>query len=208
MPSSTFTFATMCAHLSTHSSVCSHAQLIVAAAAERYNDAAGAVMRATLKAAEAKQVNVTEVRSGKPLLPVSSLPSTYGGLAHIDAVTTNNIVTCVPDDNDLASGLVYSSSKKQSTSTLVKEFIGILSAADNPTPAGVAGSFLSTSSTAGKVQVEFEIIHRRLRRRVLEAVVRERFGDDGVRMIRIMLNTGKMDDKHVSAACSTSEAHA
>ncbi|KZV94041.1 hypothetical protein EXIGLDRAFT_739978 [Exidia glandulosa HHB12029] len=152
--------------------------LVVAAASERYNDAAGAVVRATLKAAETKQVNVTEVRS--------------------DAVTTNNIMSAIPEDCDLSSGIKYSSSKKQSTATLVKEFIGILSAADNPTPAGLAGSFLSTSSTGGKIQVEFDIIHRRLRRRVLEAVVRERWGDDGVRIIRIILSTGKMDDKHIA----------
>lgn len=115
-----------------------------------------------------------------------------------EPISTNTLINAIPDNNELAAGMVFSSkSKKQSTSTLVKEFIGVLSAADNPTLAGHAGAFLSTSPSAGKVQVEFEIIHRRLRRRVLEAVVREKFGDDGVRMIRILLSTGKMDDKHV-----------
>ncbi|EJD53249.1 hypothetical protein AURDEDRAFT_180799 [Auricularia subglabra TFB-10046 SS5] len=157
--------------------------LIVAAAAERYNDAAAVVICATLKAAEAKS-SLTDLRS--------------------EAVTTNNIMSSIPENHELASGLSYTSSKSSkapkapSTANLVKEFIGILSAADNPTPAGVAGSFLSTSSSAGKVQVEYDIIHRRLRRRVLEAVVRERFGDDGVRIIRILLATGKMDDKHIA----------
>jgi DNA-directed RNA polymerase III subunit RPC3 len=72
----------------------------------------------------------------------------------------------------------------------------MLSYADSPTPAGRAVSFVSLSGS--KVQVEFEIVCRRLRRLVLEAVTRERHGDDGVRILRLLLNTGKMDEKQVS----------
>ena len=72
----------------------------------------------------------------------------------------------------------------------------MLSSADNPTPVGRAASFMSFGSS--KVQVEFDIISRRLRRRVLEAVTRERHGDDGVRILRLLLDTGKMDEKQVS----------
>jgi len=72
----------------------------------------------------------------------------------------------------------------------------MLSSADNPTPAGRAASFTSFGSS--KVQVEFEVVSRRLRRRVLEAVTRERHGDDGVRILRLLLDTGKMDEKQVS----------
>jgi hypothetical protein len=50
------------------------------------------------------------------------------------------------------------------------------------------------------VQVEFEIIATRLRRRVLEGVARERHGDDGVRILRLLLDTGKMDEKQVCVA--------
>ena len=50
---------------------------------------------------------------------------------------------------------------------------------------------------SSKVQVEFDIISRRLRRRVLEAVTRERHGDDGVRILRLLLDAGKMDEKQV-----------
>jgi DNA-directed RNA polymerase III subunit RPC3 len=71
----------------------------------------------------------------------------------------------------------------------------MLSSADNPTPSGRAASFTSFGSS--KVQVEFETISRRLRRRVLEAVTRERHGDDGVRILRLLLDTGKMDEKQV-----------
>jgi DNA-directed RNA polymerase III subunit RPC3 len=71
----------------------------------------------------------------------------------------------------------------------------MLASSDNPTPAGRASSFISYVSS--KVQVEFEIVGRRLRRRLLEAVTRERHGDDGVRILRLLLDSGKMDEKQV-----------
>jgi len=107
-----------------------------------------------------------------------------------------NVAMELSDDNDISSGLVTSSSKKPSDFSLVKEYLGLLSSADNPTPAGRAASFVSLGSS--KVQVEFEIIGRRLRRRVLEAVTRERHGDDSVRILRLLLDTGKMDEKQIS----------
>jgi DNA-directed RNA polymerase III subunit RPC3 len=79
--------------------------------------------------------------------------------------------------------------------SLVKDYLGLLSAADNPTPAGRAGAFVSFGGT--KVQVEFEIIARRLRQRVLEAYTRERYGDEGVRVLRLLLTMGKIDEKQV-----------
>ena len=78
---------------------------------------------------------------------------------------------------------------------LLKDFCGILAAADNPTPAGKAASFVSLGGS--KLQVEFEIIGSRLRRQILEAVTRERHGDDGVRIISLLFSTGKMDEKQV-----------
>ena len=41
------------------------------------------------------------------------------------------------------------------------------------------------------------MISRRLRRRLLEFVARERHGAEGVRILRLLLNTGKMDEKQV-----------
>lgn len=80
----------------------------------------------------------------------------------------------------------------------LNEYIGILAGADNPSPAGRSSSFLSTAgSGASKVFVEFEIICRRLRRRVLEAVARERYGDEAVRIIRLLLEHGKMSGDQV-----------
>ena len=76
--------------------------------------------------------------------------------------------------------------------------LGMLAAADNPTPAGRAASFISFVGTVtGKMHVEFEIICQRLRRRVLESVARERYGDEAVRIIRMLLDNGKMGGDQV-----------
>ena len=78
---------------------------------------------------------------------------------------------------------------------MIKSYCGILASADNPTPAGKSASFVSM--TGSKVQVEFEIIATRLRKRLLEAVTREKHGEDGVRAVNLLLSMGKMDDKQV-----------
>ena len=83
---------------------------------------------------------------------------------------------------------------------LTKEYLGILAATDNPTSAGRTGSFLSiVGNSSTKVHVEFEIICRRLRRRILEAVARERYGDEAVRIIRLLLEEGKMNAEQVGS---------
>ncbi|KAH9951267.1 RNA polymerase III subunit RPC82-domain-containing protein [Amylocystis lapponica] len=151
-------------------------KLIENAAMERYNDSVGLVIRATLKATEAKQTSLTDVRS--------------------DPTSLANIAMQLSEDDDLSTGLVLQSSKKPSTMTLLKDYLAILASADNPTPAGRAASFVSVNGP--KVQVEFEIIGRRLGRRILEAIARERHGDDGVRIVRLLLDTGKMDEKQIS----------
>lgn len=112
----------------------------------------------------------------------------------IDPASTAAIAMLIPDDENLSTGLV-TSTKKPSSASLVKDYIGLMSAVDNPTPAGRASSFITFSDN--KVHVEFGIIGNRLRRRVLEAVTRERHGDDGVRIVRLLLDIGKMDEKQV-----------
>ncbi|KAI0709018.1 RNA polymerase III subunit RPC82-domain-containing protein [Earliella scabrosa] len=151
-------------------------KLIEAAASERFNQCAGLVLRATLKATESKQRKLSDIRS--------------------DPASLASIAMHLPDDAELAAGLAMQTSKTPPTMTLLKEYLGILASADNPTPAGRAASFVSLSGS--KVQVEFEIIARRLRRRVLEAVARERHGDEGVRIIRLLLDTAMMDEKQIS----------
>ncbi|OJT01615.1 DNA-directed RNA polymerase III subunit RPC3 [Trametes pubescens] len=151
-------------------------KLIETAASERFNESASTVLRATLKATEPRQRKLTDVRS--------------------DPTSFANVAMHLPDDVDLAAGLVLQSSKTPPTMTLVKEYLGILASADNPTPAGRAASFVSLGGS--KVQVEFEIIARRLQRRVLESVARERHGHEGVRIIRLLADTGMMDEKQIS----------
>ncbi|KAF7983053.1 hypothetical protein HWV62_23943 [Athelia sp. TMB] len=151
-------------------------KIIEMAARERFNESAALVIRATLKATETKQLGVSDVKS--------------------DPTSIANISMQLSDDTDLSQGLILKSSKKSSNVNLLKDYIGMLSSTDNPTPAGRAASFLSM--VGSKVQVEFEIVCRRLRRRVLEAVTRERHGEDGVRLLRLLLNTGKMDEKQIS----------
>lgn len=98
------------------------------------------------------------------------------------------------DDHALASGLVLNTRKPKDI-TLVKSYLSMLALVDNPTSAGKASSFVSLIGS--KVYVEFGIIASRLRRRVLEAVTRERHGDDGVRILRLLLDSGKVDEKQV-----------
>ena len=114
----------------------------------------------------------------------------------VDPASFASVSMHLPDEIDLSAGLVLQSSKKPPTMTLIKEYLGILASADNPTPAGRAASFVSLGGS--RVQVEFEIIAKRLQRRVLEAVARERHGDEGVRVLRLLLDVGMMDEKQVS----------
>lgn len=99
----------------------------------------------------------------------------------------------VPEDANLAAGLVYS--KKVANITCIKDYLGMLSSADNPTPEGRASSFLSYSTS--KVQVEFEIIARRLRQGIVESVTQDKHGAEGLRILRLLAHSGKLDEKQV-----------
>ena len=81
---------------------------------------------------------------------------------------------------------------------LMRDYIAILSTMDNPTAAGRAAAFISTGpgGGAGKVQVEFENIYHRLRLSVLEGYIRERWGPLAVRVTRILVELGNVDEKH------------
>lgn len=108
-----------------------------------------------------------------------------------------SIALQLSDEVNLSSFLVYpSKNKKVSNLTCLKDYLGMLSSADNPTAEGKASSFVSYG--ASKVQVEFEVIARRLRRDVLEYVARDKHGPEGLRILRLLLDTGKMDEKQVS----------
>lgn len=161
-------------------------------------------MQATLRATEAKQHSVSDIRSG---LNHSLKYRIYHHVKPLvaDPISMANISMQLSDTDDLSTGLILPNPKKATNASVLKDYIGMLSSADSPTQAGRAASFISlggggssSSSSSTKVQVEFGVVCGRLRRRVLEAVARERHGDDGVRILRLLLDTGKMDEKQVS----------
>jgi DNA-directed RNA polymerase III subunit RPC3 len=104
------------------------------------------------------------------------------------STTAANISTHLEDDHALKSGVVLNTRKPKDV-TLVKAYLSMLAFVDNPTPAGKAASFISFIGS--------KVIATRLRRRVLEAVTRERHGDEGVRVLRLLLDCGKADEKQV-----------
>jgi DNA-directed RNA polymerase III subunit RPC3 len=109
-------------------------------------------------------------------------------------ISIANIVMQIPEDAKLSTGLVYAT-KKVNNLTCVKDYLGMLSSADNPTTEGRAEAFVSYSTS--KVQVEFEVIARRLRRTIVESVARDKHGVEGFRILRLLSSSGKMDEKQV-----------
>ncbi|KAJ3778575.1 RNA polymerase III subunit RPC82 helix-turn-helix domain-containing protein [Lentinula raphanica] len=158
--------------------------LIEKAVQERYNSGAALVVRAILKITEETQNSVADSRT--------------------DPLSVSNIILHLNSDEDeetLTSGLIQSSSKPMSSGSCIKEYLGILSCADNPTSNGRAGAFLEFSTKgggSGKVQVLFDVIARRLRRQIVEGVAREKHGAEGVRVVRLLMDSGKLDEKQIS----------
>ncbi|KAL0061108.1 RNA polymerase III subunit C82 [Marasmius tenuissimus] len=166
--------------------------LIERAARERFNDGAALVVHAALELTLSKQMSLEDVRS--------------------DPISVSNIIVrlnSADDEDTLVSGLVQSSSKTPSAAACIKEYVGMLASADNPTPAGRASSFLtftsgggSSSSQNNKIQVDFEVLARRLRRRLLEDITLEKHGPSGLRIVRLLLSLptaeGKLDEKQIA----------
>lgn len=140
---------------------------------------------------ENSQKDVSEVRSGMSTVFLASSSDLQDCL---EPVSVPSIVMHLSEEEGLARGLILDE-KRPSHATCIKEYLEMLSCNDNPTPAGKAASFISLSSS--KVQVEFDVVGRRLRRHILESVTREKHGNEGVRILRLLMETGKMDDKQV-----------
>lgn len=151
-------------------------------------------MRIVLNAVESNQYNISEPRSGKYLSPLFTC--SYLWSSHLlVALSIAAILTKIPEGLNLSQELVYPS-KKVSNHTCIKDYLGMLACADNPTSEGRSAAFLSYSSS--KIQVEYEVIARKLRRTVLEAFARDKHGSEGLRIYRLLLDNGKMDEKQVS----------
>ncbi|KZV69059.1 hypothetical protein PENSPDRAFT_652745 [Peniophora sp. CONT] len=150
-------------------------KIIVNAARERFNDGAAQVMQAALKAIQDKSRTVKDPRS--------------------DPMSVSDIIRHITDEEALASGLIMPS-KKPKTPDIIQQYLHMLALHDNATPTGLSQRFIALLNK--KVQVEFDAIGARLRTRVLEAVTRERHGSAGVRVLRLLLETGKMDEKQIA----------
>jgi DNA-directed RNA polymerase III subunit RPC3 len=154
--------------------------MIETTVSQRFNTQASTIIHTTLSATLHRQQSLREEHT-EPI-PISHI------LQHLPANQKLTGISPAPSSN--------------SASSIVKEYINIMCAADNPTTLGKASSFMSSQGSNGgnggtKIQVEFEIIRRRLRLRVFEGVVREKWGDNGVKIVRILMDKGKMDEKHV-----------
>ena len=172
---------------------------MVTAARERFNAQAALVLEAAIRATEKTQLMLSDPRTGTRM---RYIPGRDAYSSALDPISVSNVMMQLTDVDDLTEGLAYSS-RKVSPGTCVKDFLGMLSSADNPTPVGKAGAFISFGHS--NVQVHFEVISRRLRRQVLESVVREKHGPEGLRILRLLMGTGKMDEKQVSdASCAKS----
>lgn len=159
--------------------ICLRNSLIESAVRARYNEPAASVMRAVLKATEKSQLSLHDAKS--------------------DIVGSNGILEEMSEDDNLASGLATRGSSK-SNASLLKEYISMLSTSDTLSPSSVSSSFLSSGSTgmSSKVQVDFIGIYRKLKLAVLEGYVRERWGPLAVRIVKILLAMGMMDERQLA----------
>ncbi|KAG8808779.1 RNA polymerase III subunit C82, partial [Serendipita sp. 399] len=177
--------------------------LIEEAVRARYNEGAAAVMRAVLIGTEESQLSLSDPRT--------------------ETINSHSLLQEMQEDQDLAAGLVGKGVNTSPTSSLLKEYIHLLSGSDaswaaasngggtgagvGTSQGGMAKPFLTYSSSSGggitgsgssKVHVDFAGVYRRLKQAVLDGYVRERWGVLAVRIVRILLSMGKMDEKQLA----------
>lgn len=159
-------------------------ELVVKAASDRLNPEAAQVVLSLLS------VNADAASS---LAQTQSPP-----------VTVHQIVHHLSPNLKLHRGIFDPSDVLSASSTpaeLVACFCALLAAEDNPTASGAKTQILAkvkgARDSSASYAVEFEGVCRRLKGRVLDSVVRERWGDDAGRVMAVVLKNGKMDEKHV-----------
>lgn len=99
--------------------------------------------------------------------------------------------------------------KTPSRTEFLSEYAAILSCQDDISPNARRLRFLAPVGTAGgggrgssSYTIEYENIASRAKRAVLRAVVDERFGSSATRIMNILLDKGKLEEKHVSLGWS------
>ncbi|WWC71761.1 uncharacterized protein I206_105720 [Kwoniella pini CBS 10737] len=145
-------------------------ELLVQAAEERWNKAAGIVMKAILQASLKDYSRLSEERSG-------------------DFIGTNSIVTLI-DEKDypvLLAGLAISS--RSTIPEVIRNYLNILSGEDGS--AGSAPFLRKDNGTNPGYIVEIEIICRKLRENVLYQLVREKLGDKAARVLAVVSKSSK-----------------
>ncbi|WRT68209.1 uncharacterized protein IL334_005184 [Kwoniella shivajii] len=145
-------------------------ELIVQAAEERWNKAAGTVMRAILEAALKDNSSMKEERTN-------------------DSIGVNEIVSHIPhkDYPLLSAGLAISS--RATIPELVRNYLNILAGDD-----GAAGHFTflrKDNGTNPGYIVEIEIICRKLRENILYQLVREQLGNKAARVLAVVSKSSK-----------------
>jgi DNA-directed RNA polymerase III subunit RPC3 len=100
--------------------------------------------------------------------------------------------------------------EKLSKKMLLPALCNILATADS-TALVRTTAFLSTNgnsmSANNNFKVEFAEIAGRMKRCLVEAMIEQKLGSDGVRCWRILEARGKLDEKHVSSASSLTVSH-
>ncbi|WVR07357.1 hypothetical protein IAU60_004398 [Kwoniella sp. DSM 27419] len=145
-------------------------ELIVKAAADRWNQGAGVVVRAILDAGLKDTSVLKDDRTH-------------------DAVGVNEIVDRIPhsDYPKLLAGLAVSS--KTSVPELVRNYLSILAGEDQM---GGSGAFLQRDGSSNPgYKVELEAICVKLRENLLSHLVREKLGDKAARVLAVVARSNK-----------------
>lgn len=127
-------------------------------------------------------------------------------------MTSHQISPHISPSIDLSTGIVLPRRRSASSSAKnghsapaqpkVRDYIQILTnAEDEDSPTGRASAFMAKVTGGGggegRVTVEFEVIGKRLKLKTFEDAIKDRFGHDAIKVVRILLQMGKLDEKHV-----------
>ncbi|TIC04127.1 hypothetical protein E3Q17_00594 [Wallemia mellicola] len=156
-------------------------RLIAAEAAKRWNEQSGLIMEAFLRATEETKKDTQ-----------NHVHDTISEL-----VAIHQVAKYIPQENTLKKGIVLSN-KENNVQKLVAEYCQILSSQDFPGPAGASTRFLQKAGSSKEYHVCYETVCARIKRSLVDSLVKEQFGDEAARIINIVLEKGKLEEKHIS----------
>lgn len=175
--------------------------MIAAEAGRRWNEQTGFVMDAFLKATEEKQSSLSDPHSGMVYNTIFFLKKKSPNLKLIPTITEpvalHQVAKHIPSNANLKKGIVVSS-KDLNVSKLINEYCQILSSQDCPGPLGSQNRFLMKSSNNKEYHVAYETVCARIKRSLVDSLVREQFGPEAARIVNIVLDKGKLEEKHIA----------